>query len=712
MAEDIPTKFPKGSSPFFDIVNDFKGYRNREDPTNLSAGIMIHGSRNVLTNISDRIGNRPGFKVFGQRYTEPNPVVGSFDLLDVPSVVTERHLKTFGLNIQVLWEGYDESSDPVWNTIKANTTSPYYNFTNFWESDDQKQWILGVNGGTKLWAWNTAMAGFLSSTLTTITKQGSETWEEEGFDVPFAYTGSVSFVAAAVDTGATITNPSGGFIAAGFQIGQRIVVSGTSSNDGNYTLAIVKDAVLTLVQGENLNAEGPVSATFTYTPTLEIDGVTYQYTGGAGTTTLTGVSPTPAGTIGDMIINSPQEFDLSSFYGLGLTNASVIGVAASQLYLGGPQSNTVFFSAVDDFFDYTFNADGRIASQGGQVNLDATPKGMAKQDGDIYVTCGKNEWTRIIFETSTVVNNNQNVVLQPVSVETIKTTTLQGAISQGAICAIENNLAFLSFSQQSLILGKTQFQEGEQTSFYMNDVMTELSAPVAYDFNDLDFTDATIFYDDSRKYVLHSFPRSGTTMIYNNNTDQQYWETPQGLNIGRYATIHGKLYGHGYLTPTTYEMFTGWSDDGGSIDAWAIFSFQFFGKRVNLKHDLGYYLEGYIQSNTSLDFGNAYEQTGCGKTVFDTIKGTDKEFVCMGSQHNYFGNFNYGKQGFGTVTPMSSGNQDLPPAFQILSTKGTPWDFRLSSFFLHSNGIDFQWQVVAFGKQLTISDKLNVAITR
>lgn len=709
----MPTKFPKGAVPYFDIVNDFKGYRNREDPTNLDSGIMVHGSKNVLTNISDRIGNRPGYTLFGQRYgNDKSPVLGSYDLLDVPTTVTERHLKTFSTHIQVLWEGFDESSAPVWNTIKSNSLSAYWNFSNFWESDDQKQWILGVNGGTFLWAWNCAMAGFLSATATTITKQGTSTWEEDGFDVPVAYTASLAYVPSTTTVGATITDASLGFIDSGLQIGQKIVVTGTMSNNGTYTVAIVKAGVITLVQGENLISEGPVSSTLTYNPTFDLNGVTYSYTGGTSTTTLTGVAGAPVGVGGDMVVQTPQEFPLADFYGMSLLNASVIAVAASQLYLGGPDSNVIFLSKVDDFFDYTFSPDGRIASEGGQVNLDATPKGMAKQDGDIYVSNGKNEWNRIIFETSTVVNDDQNVVLQPVSVETIKTTTLQGAISQGAICAIENNLAFLSFSKQSLILGKTQFQEGEQTSFYMNDVMTELSAPVAYDFNDLDFTDATIFYDDSRKYTLHSFPKSATTMIYNNNTDQQYWEAPQNLVIGRYATIHGKLYGHGYLTPTTYEMFEGWNDDGAAIDAWALFSFQFFGKRVNMKHDLGTFLEGYIQSNTSLDFGTAYEQNGCGKTVFATIEGTDRQFVCLAGEHNYFGSFNHGKQGFGTVTPRGVGSQNLPPAFSIISTKGTPWDFRLSQFFLHSIGIDYQWQVVAFGKQVQASDKINVSITK
>src|SRR5665213_2455800 len=97
----------------FDIVNAFKGYRNREDPTNLDKGIMVYPSRNVLTNLSDRISPRGGYTLFGQSYAgNLNPVLGSFDLLDVPTTITERHLKTFEKHVQVLWEGYNEQSAP------------------------------------------------------------------------------------------------------------------------------------------------------------------------------------------------------------------------------------------------------------------------------------------------------------------------------------------------------------------------------------------------------------------------------------------------------------------------------------------------------------------------------------------------------------------------------------------------------------------------
>lgn len=53
----------------------------------------------------------------------------------------------------------------------------------------------------------------------------------------------------------TITDASDGFVAAGFQVNDKIRVYGSTSNDGDYTIAGVAVGVLTLVAGDSLTAE-------------------------------------------------------------------------------------------------------------------------------------------------------------------------------------------------------------------------------------------------------------------------------------------------------------------------------------------------------------------------------------------------------------------------------------------------------------------------
>ena len=55
----------------------------------------------------------------------------------------------------------------------------------------------------------------------------------------------------------TITRASGSFVTDGYVAGDRVDVSGSSSNDGKYTIDTVAATVLTLVAGDVLAAEGP-----------------------------------------------------------------------------------------------------------------------------------------------------------------------------------------------------------------------------------------------------------------------------------------------------------------------------------------------------------------------------------------------------------------------------------------------------------------------
>lgn len=715
MAEkQIPKNLPDGSPPNFEIVNQFKGYRNREDPTNLLAGILVHGSINVLTNLADRLSVRKGYTLFGQTYTDTIGVRGAYDLLDSPTSIPERHLKTWDVNIQALWRGYDDTADPEWITIWDTANFAYWNFSNFWDGDTLDQYIVGVNGDDELWVWNTAIAGFASATANTITKQGVTTWAEEGFDAAVAFTGMVDFDASPNPIGATITGS--GFVTAGFKQGQTIVVTGTVSNNGTYVIATVTATTILIVASQNFTNEAGINATITFKPMVTINGTDYSYTGGTGTTTLTGVTPNPATpgyAVGTMVFQTPHTYDVSMFYGMTLPTLNTVAVSASQIYLGSEDANQVFWSKTNSLFDYTMNATVRLAGDGGSVMLDSSAKALLEQDGNVYISSGKNQWSKIIFTQSNIDVAGIPITTEIATLSKIKTSQLNGAISQGAAIAVKNNFAYLGFSKKCLLLGKTQFQQAVQTSFFNNDVATDLSYPVLYDFQDFDYTDASIFYDAKDEYILVSFPRDGRVMIYNQSgTDEnQYWESPQLLTVGRFATIDGETYFHDYSSPTTYKLFDGYNDNGGAILARAQFSFMSYGKRANKKKAGGMWAEGYIRSNTKLYMTSKFEQVGCGESVTKIIDGASNKIVCIGSGGlNPIGRWGQGQQGIGSVTPLMVGSQDLPPAFQVQKTHAVQ-NFLKQQFIFESNGIDQAWELVAFGSMVTLSDKLNVEIT-
>jgi len=89
-------------------------------------------------------------------------------------------------------------------------------------------------------------------------------------------TGNITFANAGPDT---ITRASGSWITDAVSAGDIITISGSTSNDGSYTVASRTTTVITLVGTDELTAEGPVAVTTTaYTPfKRDIGGVVYGY---------------------------------------------------------------------------------------------------------------------------------------------------------------------------------------------------------------------------------------------------------------------------------------------------------------------------------------------------------------------------------------------------------------------------------------------------
>lgn len=181
----------------FDLVSEFKGYRHREDITNLLPGIMVPGSQNVLTNVSERVGIRKGYTLYGQANTTGGPILGSYDWRRHTG--DERHLRSFDDKIQYLF--VDSTGIVTWrDLVLSPTASPRFNFTEFWDTLELKSMLLFVNGQSAINEWSGGIATIASNTVNTLTKQGTTTWAQEGFyengtrrviinGVAYAYTG-------------------------------------------------------------------------------------------------------------------------------------------------------------------------------------------------------------------------------------------------------------------------------------------------------------------------------------------------------------------------------------------------------------------------------------------------------------------------------------------------------------------------------------------
>ena len=181
----------------FVTTNTFRGYVNKRDQTNLETdGFLVAGSQNVVSTDGDTIASRKGYTLHGGAATENNPILGSYEW------VTHRGDEIMVRSYDDELEFFDENTD-LWVRVANSLTSARFNFAEFWDTTEDQDVLLGVNGSSNIFSWTGAQTTFASATINTITKQGVDTWGAKGFltagtrsviiqGTTYAYTGGES----------------------------------------------------------------------------------------------------------------------------------------------------------------------------------------------------------------------------------------------------------------------------------------------------------------------------------------------------------------------------------------------------------------------------------------------------------------------------------------------------------------------------------------
>lgn len=616
----------------FSIISEYPhGYRNREDPTNLPPGVLVAGSQNVLTNISNRIAIRQGFTLDGQSSTNTGGFPSSYDwnrhtgdernlragqlTTSSNGVLQVRYIATVG----DYYNGTTFTQGQIyWIDLKTAMTSVSLNFAEFWDfTTEKKGFLLWVDGTSNIYEWSGGITTMLSATAATITKKGTTTWAQEGF----------------------------------------------------YTAGTRK---------------------------VTINGTEYTYTGGESTTTLTGVSPSPiAEPVNSVIFQTIRVTANSAMTGIPSTFAnSLIGNLRNQIYIGSLVDNTVYISKINNYKDYSF-AVPRVVGEGALVTLDAPPVGFVPQEEDMYVTAGKDYWYRTKFTLSSDLAKESFEIIR------LKTGSRQAAKSQAMINKMKNQVVFISNEPTMDELGRVEQILGTPQSMNMSD-------PIKLDFDSYDFTGASVFY--FRYFIYLAVPASNVVRIY--NLIKGYWEAPQILPVERFSVIGGELYGHGAGISETYKMFDGYTDNGKSMEAIALFSFMNYGTRPALKSFNKFYTEGYITSNTTLTLGIQYDVDGCATNTSYDMNGNDNQFVCLGgaTDDSSLGKISFGKRSLGGSSTFSS-STDLPPKFRWIQTFPQIDFFEYQPFY-YSIGIGQRWELLAFGGAGGVTVNIPTQITR
>lgn len=413
--------------------------------------------------------------------------------------------------------------------------------------------------------------------------------------------------------------------------------------------------------------------------------VTVSYSGGADSTELTGLSIDLSGYPIQSIVFQAVNKRINNVDLIGLPATfknDLIANLRNQIYVGSLTNNSIYISKVDNYLNYNFTKPVRLVGEGALVTLDGSPTGLVPQEDKMYISAGKDQWYETQFTLSADLTAESFQVLR------LKTSVLQAARTQAAIAKIKNDVLFLNFEISFDSLGRVlNIQATPQSE--------NISDPIKDDFDSYNWTDAAVIYH--RYYVYIAVPHEGKVLIW--NVAKQWWEAPQIMPISRFSIINGELYGHSFQVPETYKLFNGLNDNGNPIDARALMSFENYGTRSQTKYFNQFYSEGYISSDTILYLGIQYDVDGCATNTQFSIQGNNSKLVCLPAIGNSLGKSSIGKNPLGGVLSLTSSN-DLPPKFRWIQTFPRK-DFYETQISFSSSGLNYQWEILAFGPLVT-----------
>ncbi len=432
---------------------------------------------------------------------------------------------------------------------------------------------------------------------------------------------------------------------------------------------------------------------------LGSDGLVYSatYSGGETTQTLTGVSfdfttVTPA--VGEVIYqtvittaNSTMTSILSTFHN------DLISPLANQIWIGAMTSQNVYLSKINNYKDYSFFTP-RLPGEGDLFNIDESLMAFAPQEDKMYLTTHKSLWYEISFQLSA------DLTKEAITINRLKTNTLQGAQSQAFVSHDKNNVIFVSHEPVVASLGRV-------SNILQTPQIEDFSYPIVNDMNFLDFDDGAIKYHKNFIYV--AVPKESIVLIYN-QTDptgkHQFWECPVTYPISRFSIINGELYGQSYETPETFKLFEGYNFNGQPIPAIANFAYNNYGTRSDTKGFNQFMVEGYTNANADFNLGLRKDLNGCSTDATFEINGDDTSIVCAGGSTAPLGIQSLGINPLGSDIDARSND----PFFRVIKVMPIlPYFYQLQvSFF--SSGIDQQWEILSFGPALTMVNDLATKI--
>lgn len=694
------------TSGYIQVINP-KGYLNNREITNLSDFYLVKGSLNTLIKNAEKVMSRKGIRLKGAAKTSANGIHSKFDWKTSTGwyLNTRQWLK----NLEVWYGG-------SWVNVATNMTGNKTNYARWFDQAEGMDTILMVEGEAAIKQWSGGIAKVNSVTANSITMQGYSS----GTDFTFTS-----------NTGApdSIIKAGGGFISAGFQVGDIIVIAGSATNDNTYTILTVSDTVITVAAGSLTTAAAGPSVVlkwktagtfaearffknnygFNNTPRqANINGVPYTYTGGEITGTLTGVTPDPTAattpiTNGTTIIQTVRKFtgtDIQTNGGVAALLGflvDLICVVNGYVFVGSTKSQLLLNSKVTNFTDFGYTPITRKPGEGNIMRLNSCPTAFIAAGNQqtqnrttkLSIFAGTSEQYNIIFTLS---GDQQS---ETIDIDTPQVGTNLAARSQDCVTSIRNSIIYIS--QEPTVEQLGHMPQGVDTPRSL-----PMSDSIKNDIEAYNLTNASVFY--GRRDLWIALPNEGIYLRF--DFTNNYWQPPQTGSFSLFSLIDGVVCAHSAFSNETYELEYGYNDLGAPITFVAAYGYNNYGSRFSLKNFDETATELYISKNTKVQKIVYFDYEGATDTRSFLIDGADQSITFMPNRPASLGSQPLGTNPLGSSTEATDetneGYVGMGKCRVIHST--TPLDFFEEQTIFACNTLDGRFHIIGFASNVVLSE--------
>lgn len=723
----------------------FLGYISSKDKTSVSPRALVRGSYNVYKKKSGTVASRPGLKRDG---TIDSTVAG----ITAEYVWRTKIGQTYPIRVQgVTSLGADgklqvDVNGTIYDLLTGLTKTRWV-FDKWYSIAEAKDRLIGVCGDSNIYTWSGGVGTVASATTagstTSVKLAGNNVLltslalsNSNAASIIINNNGNVGTAAAAVITfllnpsntdtltltingtavvinfvsvigaaagnvliganiAATITNLLGLLQSPGTTTANHVALSApnqtlvgylTSSNAGTIT-----------VSGSSFWSQLGFATVTTAEKRIVIGGVTYVYTGGENTGTLTGVSPSPAaivaGTVAVQAVVTTTGVPASSGF-----NNDFLKVIINRVHIGSYTSRLIYISSQTDFTNYTVPSP-RATGDPELIILDSTANGITVKSDNAVIPSGQNTWNVISYTKITV----GAVLTEQTTIEKKIVSDLSSAYAHEFIDNVGDDIIYLSKDQQVRIFGT--FRNLTEAKY------PSISLQIEDELKEQTFTGGHL--KAIADFIYVTAPVNGTDYMLEtretvdgagNVVAERLWHPPQIRNVSRFCEISGVTFGYSNANPQRYQIWdtNQWHDDSPSNEPIPYncvmrMAYRSFGRRQGLWTFDKVFVEGYIANGVNLNCNVYFDyqgSSGLQNLIINSVNKPAKFF--SGNLAPTLGSSSPGDNPLGDGLIPESSDQELLPKFRDIP-KVTPVNCFEFCLEVYSTELDSRWEVLCLG---------------